>query len=324
MVRMSTPQGDFSLELQVESQNLKQHTIEGRHVVQACPNKAFTIALECHEEAPPGSVFLVEAFIDDKSLAGRYLLDPSGVTSRGGSKTLEFSSWRKSAGDGQVVKHGLTFTSTTTKGTGDDDDDEGGARPAGAASWTYGKVTVNVHAGVVGKISHDQYGMSHNPDMSRRAVVDEKTMVKNGLSLSAGQGAAQFSAQSMWRAGETHVARAPGDPIVATLEVFFRDSFFMCLREDECCGGACKPKRAEDGAAASASSSSSASTSSGAADLREAADDLARHEKFSGNASQRQTAREVRDKAVRERETQAALARKRPKEEGPIDLCDSD
>ena len=32
----------------------------------------------------------------------------------------------------------------------------------------------------------------------------------------------------------------------------------------------------------------------------------------------------VRDKFVRARETAEALSRKRPKDEGPIDLCDSD
>ena len=60
---------------------------------------------------------------------------------------------------------------------------------------------------VVGQITHDQHASSHNPDMDRRATVDEKTMVKNGLSLSAGQGATSFSTQSMWRAGETYVRR---------------------------------------------------------------------------------------------------------------------
>ena len=74
--------------------------------------------------------------------AGRFQMDPSGVTSRGGHNSHAFASWSKSQ-DGRVVNHDLTFTSTAAKAT-DDDEDE---RPAAAASWTHGKVTVNVHAG---------------------------------------------------------------------------------------------------------------------------------------------------------------------------------
>ena len=55
----------------------------------------------------------------------------------------------------------------------------------------------------------------------------------------AGVGDKTFSQQSMWRAGESYVARAPGDPLVASLSLWYRDSFFMLLREDTCCDGAC-------------------------------------------------------------------------------------
>lgn len=179
-------------------------------------------------------------------------------------------------------------------------------------------------------------------DFGKRSSVDEKTMVKSGLSVAAGAGSTSFAAAGTWRAGESVVVRAPGDPLVATLSCFYRDSFFMyaspsrssnlwgvtslppcacslhpevtriesvlrrCLREDTCCGGRCAPSAA-DGAAGASSS-----------DLRAAATALDLHD--AGSA----VAQSVRDRVVRERETREALARKRPKDEGPIDLCTSD
>ena len=101
----------------------------------------------------------------------------------------------------------------------------------------------------------------------------------------------------MWRAGETAVFPVPGSPLVTSLECFYRDSFFMLLREDSCCHGAC--------AAAAAK----------ADDLRAVADTLDRN--GSGGS-------DMRDRIVRERQTHEALARKRPKNDEPIDLTGDD
>lgn len=126
-------------------------------------------------------------------------------------------------------------------------------------------------------------------------------MVKSGLSVSVGAGATSFSSETTWRAGESYVTEAPGAPIVNSLECFFRDSFFMALREDTCCNGEC------------------AATPAAASTLREKADTLA----ASGNGGGQQV-HALRASVVRERETREALSRKRPKAEAPIDLCGSD
>ena len=93
----------------------------------------------------------------------------------------------------------------------------------------------------------------------------------------------------MWRAGETCVAEDKNAPRVATLECFYRDSFFIALRED-----------AEEAATSDALRSAAASLPSGV-----------------GSS--------VRDRIVNERETRERLS-KRPKtdEKIEIDLCDSD
>ena len=135
--------------------------------------------------------------------------------------------------------------------------------------------------------------------MNRRDAVDEKTMVKNGLSVTAGAGAASFGKTSTWRAGETYVTEAPGNPVVATLEVFYRDSFFLALREETCCHGTC------------AHAPASADT------LRSAAISL----KASGSGGSH-----MRNKLVEEVRTRESLSRKRarPADEGPIDLTQDD
>ena len=44
----------------------------------------------------------------------------------------------------------------------------------------------------------------------KRAAVDEKTMVKSGLSVAAGAGSKSFSQGTMWRAGESDVFKKLG------------------------------------------------------------------------------------------------------------------
>ena len=60
---------------------------------------------------------------------------------------------------------------------------------------------------------HDAHPKSNQLNLGGRPSVDEKTMVKSGLSQRAGLGAKSFVQQGLWRAGETCVVPAPGDPL---------------------------------------------------------------------------------------------------------------
>ena len=238
-------------------------------------------------------LFLLECSIDGKQTSSRYQLDPGSRTSRGGHRDLTFKHWEKSR-DGQVTRHAFAFAGIASAA----DDDEGGGRPA-VAGWTHGKVEVRIFEGVLATLPYDAYGSDHSADLSRASVGDEKSMVKNGLSVAASAGSTSFRRQTGWRAGETYVRKREDEsgPDVA-LEVFYRDSFFMALREDTCCHGAC----AREATAAELQAKSDALGAAGAA----------------GGAT--------RAKAVHERETREAVERKRPNTKGsakeaPIDLC---
>ena len=325
-------QGDWSFEVRVDGAALREHTIENKKVVQAQPGKEFEVYVEY---GGLDGLWMLECWIDGKLTNPRHFLDPARQTSRGGQRDLTFNSWTKSQ-DGHQIKHKFLFAgASAAKG---DDDEEGFSRPS-VATWDHGQVEIKIYQGAYSVLHSDcssanrarrrtarllyhwlsarardsathvlaslfrLCALTDLADLNKRAAVDEKTMVKSGLSVAAGAGSKSFSQGTMWRAGESVVCRAPGDPLVASLSCFYRDSFFMCLREDTCCGGRCAPNQ---GGAASSS------------DLRSAADTLA----TAGAGSS--VARDIRDKAVRERETREALARKRPKDEGPIDLCTSD
>jgi len=287
------------MEVRVNDVALKEHDIEGRKVIQAVPRAEFQITVE---SSGFGGLFLIECHIDGKQVSGRHFVDPAAQTSRGGARATTFAHWVKSRDD-QEVKHAIAFAGNASA----DDDDEGGGRPA-VASWTHGKIEVKIFEGEMRTLARDSHSASHDADLSRASVGNEKQMVKNGLSVSASAGATSFGNLGVWRAGETYVARKEDEkaPIMA-LELFYRDSFFMALREDTCCHGACAPDRA--GAA------------SGAASTLQAESDALAAAGAVGGAT--------RAKVVHERETHEALARKRPDRRGnrealPIDLCESD
>lgn len=280
--------GDWTMEVNVGGTAQKEHLIDGRTVVQSAPGKDFTIFLET--DGLDG-LFLVEAWVDGKKLGAGYQIDPGRATSRGGNRSVTFKGWEKSK-DGHIVNSQLVFNAAAA-------DDEEGSRPAAVQGWEHGKIEVRVLPGYVYTLPQDSHAASHNADMSKKITMDESALVKNGLSSTAGAGAKSFSASSVWRAGETCVAEDKSAPRVATLECFYRDSFFMALREDTCCHGACASRPANSDT------------------LRSAAASLP-----SGVGSS------VRDRLVRERETAEKLSSKRPKTEEEkieIDLCaDSD
>ena len=270
--------GDWTMEVQVNGEALKEHTIDGRTVVQSAPGKDFNIFLETDSL---DGLFLVEAWVDGKKLGGGYQIDPARATSRGGNRHVTFKGWEKSK-DGHKVTSQLVFNTAAA-------DDEEGSRPAAVQGWEHGKIEVRVLPGYARQLAQDTHSSSHNPDFSNKATMDESALVKNGLSSTAGAGAKSFASSSVWRAGETCVAEDTSAPRVATLECFYRDSFFIALRED-----------AEEAATSDALRSAAASLPSGV-----------------GSS--------VRDRIVNERETRERLS-KRPKtdEKIEIDLCDSD
>ena len=59
-------------------------------------------------------------------------------------------------------------------------------------------------------------------------------MVKGGHSASASSSRDKsFSTAFQWRAGQSYVEKAPGDPLQQELKIFYRDSFFLMLKGDE-------------------------------------------------------------------------------------------
>ena len=333
--------GGFTLSVRVDGNALKEHQIDGHHVVTAAPGKVRTCILlprqiagyaarhaciplprpmlllsltsgtplvliaqdfeVCLETDSSDGLFLAACFIDGEQCCSRHFLDPGRLTSRGGLRDTVFKHWTKTGGDGSVVRHNYSFAAAAAAG-----DDSEGPRPC-AVDWTHGKIEVCVYRGVKKTLTSDTTSARHTANLSQRASVDEKTMVKNGLSVAAGQGSVTFGQIGQWRAGETYVALDPDEPIVASLELFYRDSFFMALRDCEEESSYCAPKRGGQDTGAAAAGSAAA--------LRATADGLT-----AAGAS----GSWLRDKAVHERETREALARKRPKEDGPIDLTEDD
>ena len=344
--------GDWSFEVRINGKAIKEHSIDGRKVITAAPGEEFEVAVDYSSF---DGLFLVECYIDGQR-TGRYFLDPARQTSRGGARGVVFKYWTKSQ-DGHMVNRRFKFAGASAV---NDDDDEGGSSRPVVTSWEHGKIEIKIIQGMAAVLGQDTTSTSDRADPRMGLRVDEKcaaassslrcpcitvpslcrgsprwshaaeytrhattrdhthgttcdlsppprrgcalrTMVKSGLSVSVGAGATSFSSETTWRAGESYVTEAPGAPIVSSLECFFRDSFFMALREDTCCNGEC------------------AATPAAASTLREKADTLA----ASGNGGGQQV-HALRASVVRERETREALARKRPKAEAPIDLCDSD
>jgi len=344
--------GDWSFEVRINGKAIKEHSIDGRKVITAAPGEEFEVAVDYSSF---DGLFLVECYIDGQR-TGRYFLDPARQTSRGGHRGVVFKYWTKSQ-DGHMVNRRFKFAGASAV---NDDDDEGGSSRPVVTSWEHGKIEIKIIQGMAAVLGQDTTSTSDRADPRMGLRVDEKcaaassylrcpcitvpslcrgsprwshaadytrhattrdhthgttcdlsppprrgcalrTMVKSGLSVSVGAGATSFSSETTWRAGESYVTEAPGAPIVSSLECFFRDSFFMALREDTCCNGEC------------------AATPAAASTLREKADTLA----ASGNGGGQQV-HALRASVVRERETREALARKRPKAEAPIDLCDSD
>lgn len=273
----------------VDGEELKEHTIEDHTCVQARPGKHFQVEVQF---VGLTGYYVVELFLDGKSVAGGKWIDAVGDTICPQDKHT-FTSFEKRV-DGQVTYCNLMFERADA--AGDED-----SRPALTKDWSRGCFCLRVYRGERKVLQQDERLGDFKADQ-RKERVNESTMVKNGLSTTVGSGAVRFDKLGDRRAGDIVVCSDRSVPPIAEYELFFRDSFFMALNDDTCCNGRCK--RAADTAGPS---------------VRERA--MEDHRRV-GSSSE--TARARRERLLEMRETAEALSRKRPADEGPIDLCDSD
>jgi len=285
--------GDWRLEVHVRGAALPEHTIDDHACVTTSPGDTFEIFASYEaQDVLHQEMFQVEMLIDGKVVAARRCIDGTRTTTNAGVECT-FKGWEKSEAGQRSVRAFIFEKAQSRAG----DDEDGDARPAAAANqWTHGRITLRVHAGQPFRIHQDTAPQSHKADLRKADAIDEKSMVKAGLSSSAGAGHVSFEQVPMWRAGETSVGQAPGDPIVVELSLYYRDSFFMLLQEDTCCDGACALRQAS------------------AAELRTAA----------GASSLGLKATNLRNSLIATKETKERLSRKRPANVAPIDLTGDD
>ena len=213
-------------ELQVlddQGQQQPEHTVDGRAVVEARPGVKFIVRAVSHG----GDMYQVELFLDGKSVSGRKCIDGAGTTTFASSQ-VDFTGWKKSEGGAQVVSDFVYEQSSSADG----DEDAGGGIASAPADWTRGVITLRVHSGVQRVVQSDTHSADHNPDLTRTEALSEKAMVKGGHSASAAAGSKSFSTAYTWRAGQSFVAPAPGDPLEQEMSLYYRDSFFLLLRGD--------------------------------------------------------------------------------------------
>ena len=243
--------GKWELQVLCDDELLPEHTIEGRACVEARPGCKFAVRVKYEGT----ELHQIECFVDEKSVTGRQGIDGAHCTTYPNTEST-FKQWRKSQ-DGQAIKSDLIFEESRTADGGNED--AGSGLASGPADWTRGAICVRVHGGVKHTLDRDAYAASNNPDMSRASALSERAMVKGGHSASAGEdilptspctlpcldligagtigsagvGSKQFAQEYKWRAGQSFVAPAPGDPLQLELKVYYRDAFFLLLRGDE-------------------------------------------------------------------------------------------
>ena len=285
---MRTSDGLWTIEVMVEGHALEEHIIDGHHCVQAQPGKDFEVKAE-YLGGP--DYFRAQLHIDGKPIGDSKSIDGVGDTKRA-RRSYTFLQWEKTQ-DGHRTKQTLRFERAAA--TASDEDSRPGVR-----DWSLGKFTLQVKQGERYTSKGGGTAANFKADVSK-GHVDESTMVKSGLSTTAGAGAVSFTTVTTHRAGTVAVRSVANSPVLAEYSLFFRDSFFMALNDDTCCGGRCKGKAAQSLRARAE------------AEMAEAA-----------RAGSSELAQGMREGLVSTRETHEALSRKRPAAEEPIDLCDSD
>ena len=287
-------QGNWELCVTVGGRQLQEHDIDGHKCICSEPGEKFELQVRYHGSE---GQFSYDVFIDGKDTSGaHHWFDPEGRSSKGRKVERTLKGWEK-VEHGNAVKRAFVFETVQAAGGSED------SRPA-AVDWSRGFIRLIAYDGELHTRRRDRHA-SHKADASSHAApLDEQTMVKSGLSTTAGAGDATFHRAPLRRAGEVTVRRTKQRRVVTELDLFYRDSFFMCLREDKCCGGECARQRAEQ-----AGPTVSAQLGKEALRLRVA-----------GGVSGTQ----VRDRLVAHKETTERLARKRPAAAEPIDLTVSD
>jgi len=211
------------LVLDDQGQQQPEHTVDGRSVVEARPGLKFVVRAIYHGVG----LYQVELFLDGRSVSGRKCIDGAGTTTFPASQ-VDFNGWKKSEGGAQVVSDMIYEQSSSADG----DEDAGGGIASAPADWTRGVITLRVHSGARNVVQYDTHSADHNPDLRKTEALSEKAMVKGGHSASAAAGSKSFSTAYTWRAGQSYVAVAPGDPLEQEVSVYYRDSFFLLLRGD--------------------------------------------------------------------------------------------
>ena len=295
--------GDWELQVSVNNSAIVEHTLDGHPCIASVADAEFEIHVRYHGAGH----FMFKVFVDDKDVSGCWhKMDADCVSTstrrRHGSVgrvAHTFKGWEKTA-DGQTAVRSFVFAKVAADGDGEGDF----SRPI-VGDWTRGHITLAVYDAELYTVTSTQC-LSAKADQGPVMSLDEATMVKNGLSTTAGAGAVSFRRSRQKRVGEVSI-RVPRAPEarrkVAELRLFYRDSFFMLLREDSCCGGACARQRAADEARPTR-----------ATELRTLA-----------GAGAGSSGAPIRERLVGFTETRERIARKRPAAgEAPIDLTVSD
>ena len=158
--------GDWSFEVRVNGNAIKEHSIDGRKVITAAPGEEFEVAVDF---SGFDGLFLVECYIDGQR-TGRYFLDPARQTSRGGHRGVVFKYWMKSQ-DGHKVNRCFMFAGASAV---DGDDDEGGSSRPVVTSWEHGKIEIKIIQGMTAVLRHDTTSTSDRADPRMGPRVDEK------------------------------------------------------------------------------------------------------------------------------------------------------
>jgi len=243
-------QGNWELVVTVRGQPLPEHDIDGRVCICSQPGEAFKLQVRYHGSE---GIFMHKVFVDDMDVSGLcHRIDADGVmtSSRGTPKLSKvFSGWEKSEG-GQIATRAFVFEKATAM------DGKGEERPA-TVDWSRGHITLRAYEAEQYVAKRDKVGSAGKSEFSGGAArLDERTMVKSGLSTTAGAGAVSFKSAGRQRAGDVRIRRTKSARVLTEMKVFYRDSFFMSIREQSCCGGRCARMRAQQAAASSAASSS--------------------------------------------------------------------
>jgi hypothetical protein len=227
---------------------LEEHTIDGRACVQSVPGAEFQLYIKYHGSS---GCFMYDVRVDGVDTSGAWhSFDASCVTSRAqrkGRPKIEnvIKGWEKNEG-GQCATRAFVFEKARAGGV---ENDEG--RPGAHVDWSLGHITVRAFPAELYTVKTTRHRSSKSGTSQREALTEE-TLVKSGLTTRAGEGTVSFSSSGQRRPGDRRLQCVKGAPAVATLRLHYRDSFFMLLREDECCHGACARRHAAEAAAEAA------------------------------------------------------------------------